>query len=503
MSKNVLLVEPTYKVNFPSIALMKFATYYKRKGYNVKAVRGTPKLYEDYHIINITSLFTFESEIVIETVNYYKEKFPKAKISVGGIYASLMPEHLEAATGIKPHVGLHFDVENLPPDYSIYPTIQTSLVYSSRGCINKCKYCSVPKHEPVFTVKDTIKDQVNLKLPNITFFDNNFTANPHFDKIIDELVVFGKKVEFNQGLDCMLLDEHKIKQLSRLKYTPSGFVMAYDKNFQWKYLEPVLTMIAKHKLRVTPKMYMLYNFVETPDDIYQRVKNVMELSYKLDKAFTIYPMRCAILDIVKKKSIGKHWTQKDLTRFASFLSSFTRGFIARSIYRDFMGDNWAEFMENVDSVFAVYKRVREIRYDTKEEYKKLTRYWINAIIKKEKTMEELVETTNKERIAKLREYFEEHQNEQLEETTDEVAKKFGTSKTTVFNMTKRYSIGLIKSERGRKAGSISSKPQKELFESSDVKCSVDVLLSPKGLAFVDTLLSSFKNQTIKLTIEPK
>lgn len=43
--------------------------------------------------IYVTSLFTYAWEIVHKTINFYKKKFPQIKITLGGPYASLMPNH--------------------------------------------------------------------------------------------------------------------------------------------------------------------------------------------------------------------------------------------------------------------------------------------------------------------------------------------------------------------------------------------------------------------------
>jgi len=67
------------------------------------------------------------------------------------------------------------------------------------GCINRCRFCAVPKIEGKFKELDDWPD-----LPIIC--DNNLLASsqPHFDRVIDRL----KKHEwadFNQGLDARLL----------------------------------------------------------------------------------------------------------------------------------------------------------------------------------------------------------------------------------------------------------------------------------------------------------
>ena len=121
--KNILLVEPAYKTKYPPLGLMKISTYHKQAGDQVQFVRGIDDQHDlkNIDIVYITSLYTYEADKVIDTVNFYKGACSNAEINVGGIYATLMPDHLEKKTDIRPHVGLWMDVEFLPPDYSLVP----------------------------------------------------------------------------------------------------------------------------------------------------------------------------------------------------------------------------------------------------------------------------------------------------------------------------------------------------------------------------------------------
>ena len=102
--KNCLLVEPDYKVKYPNLALCKISTKLKQDGHNVTFYKGKLKRNLDnwdihYDYIYITSLFTYESDVVIDTINYYKRCFKSSEIIVGGIFATLMPEYLKEKTG--------------------------------------------------------------------------------------------------------------------------------------------------------------------------------------------------------------------------------------------------------------------------------------------------------------------------------------------------------------------------------------------------------------------
>ncbi len=120
-----------------------------------------------FDVVCITTLFTFEWKITIDTINFVKQLCKdKNKIFVGGIASSIMPKEIEKETGIVPIVGtlekpgiLDADsgviIDNLSLDYSIldeidykYPADDSYLAYMTRGCPNACKFCAVPKLEP-------------------------------------------------------------------------------------------------------------------------------------------------------------------------------------------------------------------------------------------------------------------------------------------------------------------------------------------------------------------
>ena len=78
MRIKALLVEPNYKTKYPNLALMKISTKLKKQGVEVYYYKGMkPYSFEEvinggYDEIYITSLFTYDSEETINTINYYK-----------------------------------------------------------------------------------------------------------------------------------------------------------------------------------------------------------------------------------------------------------------------------------------------------------------------------------------------------------------------------------------------------------------------------------------------
>ena len=98
--------------------------------------KGTWKDNPEWDRVGITTLFTFYWDITIETINFAKYLVKDIKnLMVGGVLASIQPKEIEAATGIKPFVGIlnkpgQLDkgdkqiIDELPLDYSILDEVE-------------------------------------------------------------------------------------------------------------------------------------------------------------------------------------------------------------------------------------------------------------------------------------------------------------------------------------------------------------------------------------------
>ena len=233
MTKRILLVEPDFPYpnrsknraneahkNFAPIGLLKLGAYHKEKGDQVRLVRGQINFKEFVpDEILITSLFTYWSKYVWESVEYYRKLFSKAKIKLGGIYVTLhsrTPEFIEKAKKFKIIVyrGVHKEAEKFLPDYSLLEgEISHHITHAMRGCIRRCKFCGTWRIEPELrhkTAKQVIDELQKVGKTKVIFFDNNFFANPNIKEILkalEGLKVNNKPITFEcqSGFDGRLL----------------------------------------------------------------------------------------------------------------------------------------------------------------------------------------------------------------------------------------------------------------------------------------------------------
>jgi len=279
---NILLVEPNFPIppksknhcNFLPIGLLKLASYHKYLGDKIKLVRGNENLARfepDY--IKITSLFTYWSKYVWDSVKYYKERYPKARIIVGGIYASLMPSHCKRSGCDEVFVGVDKKAEKFKPAYELV-NVDYQIIHASRGCVRRCKFCGTWKIEPEFIYKKSINAEICSN--RIIFYDNNLLANPYIKDILRGLrnTRYNGKVVYSEsqcGIDGRVLTPELARLLkqARFLYPRIAWDYAYK---QHMFIERQINML-KNAGYIGKDIYvfMLYNYVQ---DYYEMLKKL-------------------------------------------------------------------------------------------------------------------------------------------------------------------------------------------------------------------------------------
>lgn len=321
----VLLVEPDYYTKYPPLGLLKLASFHRSYGNEVEYVRGNDSNVEVPNEIDITSLFTYSWKPVHQAIEFYHSLFPKAEISVGGIYATLMANHIhQLFPYVKVHRGLHPKAENLLPSYDILNSVNKwknwnkSILFTTRGCIRRCPFCVVPKMEG--GMKDPKFSVLPLIHPNhkeVVIWDNDFLASPFAKKILIELRDGGYRADFNQGLDARLMTEEFANILADIK--SSSIHMAYDWPWEGAFVYKAIDFLGKAGYKKKNLIfYVLHNFYDlqhqrgdTPEELLQRLQDLM------DWGASAYPMRYIPLDSLTRSGyISPLWTRDQLEMVA-------------------------------------------------------------------------------------------------------------------------------------------------------------------------------------------
>jgi len=307
----VLLVEPAYHTRFPPLGLLKLATYHRLRGDSVKLVRGCVNVSWAPNVVYVTSLYTWAWKPVWQAVRFYKSLFPKADVWLGGVYASLMPDHAAKSGADHVHVGVFKEAEDLMPAYDLVPEWDGSIIFSSRGCNNRCPYCAVWRIEgKLNSCRQSIRHLIYPRHTRIILWDNNILQSPYWESIFDELIWFckvkGMSVDFNQGLDARLIGEDVVEKLAKMRLMCVR--LAYDHDEMGPYVENAIKTLGEKGIRKRSILvYVLYNFDDDPESFFRRVRNVLEWGA------VVYPMRFEPLNALERwKYVAPRWTREKL-----------------------------------------------------------------------------------------------------------------------------------------------------------------------------------------------
>lgn len=435
-----------------------FKNYYHRKEY---------LKYPKWDWVGVTTLFTFYWNITIETIEFAKTMVKDTRnIMIGGVLASIQPNEIEAATGIRPHTGtLHtpgdidadnpYIIDELPLDYSILDEIDYEYAdsgayysYSTRGCIRHCPFCAVPTLEPQYQPYLPLYERINQtrrlygEQQNLLLMDNNVLASPELTTIVEDIKkcgytngakfiepnqyfiairnlrlglndrayirkayrllkelnemrslnedqrtiiysirekygllhpetctkealvetfkdfaeYFEKKyakqkgrlryIDFNQGVDARLFNEERVSLLEQIPVRPLR--IAFDDVKTEKAYTKALRMSVEHGMKDFSN-YLLYNFKDTPEDLYYRLRVNVDLCEELNVSIYSFPMKYhPIRDEHShdRDYIGEHWNRKYIRAVQAILNA-TKGKIGRgvSFFEKAFGRNTEEFME--------------------------------------------------------------------------------------------------------------------------------------------------------------
>lgn len=335
----ILLVEPDFPIaaksknhsHFLPIGLLKIGSYHRVLGDAVRLLRGISNSDIGFipNKILITSLFTYWSEFVAEAAHHYHGLFPRAKVEIGGVYASLLPEHCKAMNPFaKISKGLYRNgvAENVPIDFSLLPDeIDYQIIHTSRGCKRQCTFCGTWKIEPEFTYKETILPEI--KKPKLVFYDNNLLANPCIDKILKEITAFrlnGRPIscESQSGFDLRLLTPEKAQLLKDANFKNPR--IAWDSRYSsWPRVRKAIKMLQDVGYSTENIfVFMIYNFELSSAEMRQKLDacrrwgvRVIDCRYRpLDSTDDGYKssVKCQSTD---EYYIHPNWTDKQVRGF--------------------------------------------------------------------------------------------------------------------------------------------------------------------------------------------
>ena len=336
--------------------------------------------------VYVTTLFSFEFKRTAAAVDRAIEAVhgQSERVFVGGIAASLMPDEFRSVprwAGVRfiegllsgapaPSLGLSRDdgdfgagdVDGAPidervPDYSIlghseyqYPVRDAYFGYASRGCVRKCSFCGVPKLEGAQKEMPPLAhlvrgvDAAHGPKRDLVLMDNNITASSRYREVIAEIRDLGfeagamfsrpgerprkRRVDFNQGVDARILAKSPMFLREMATICVSPLRIAFDHLGVRKPYEASVRMAAEFGLKSLSN-YMLYNFMDSPDDLYRRMRLNIELNEALGIRIWSFPMRYQPVTLKDRSHVGRKWNRYHLRSFQVMLQA-THGVVSGS-----------------------------------------------------------------------------------------------------------------------------------------------------------------------------
>ena len=388
LSRDILLIEPGYPNKYPPLGLMKLAAYHGSfgRGDRVTFIKGEDKevLNRAWDRVYVTTLFSFEWKRTASAIDFAIRAAGNQpeRVFAGGIAVSLMHEAFlnePRWAGVRFIKGLldgppalalalseddyefGFDdltgtpIEELVPDYDIlghidynYPVHDAYFGYASRGCVRKCSFCGVPKLEgaqrempSLYNLVEGVTERHGEK-KDLVLMDNNITASARYKEVIAEIRDLGftpgakltrdgnrpvkRRVDFNQGVDARILAKSDmfLREMSTICISPLR--IAFDHIGVRKVYEKSIRMAADNQI-TSLSNYMLYNFMDTPTDLYQRMRLNIDLNEELGTRIWSFPMRYQPVTLKDRSHVGKNWNRYYLRSFQIMLQA-TKGVVS-------------------------------------------------------------------------------------------------------------------------------------------------------------------------------
>lgn len=252
----VLLIDAVQKD--PNLALMQISAYHKDKGDSVSL--NTPN---DPDIVYISCIFTKNREHALGRAKFY----PDARIHIGG-------------SGIN-YEWLPNKMQRMKPDYDLYPNIDYSLGFTTRGCIRKCEFCIVREKEGYLKRWQHPREFHDDRFKIINLLDNNILADKIWFMETSEWIIENNLKVIEHGMDIRLLDRDITNQLARMRF-PKGMKFAFDSTADEKAVRRGVALFKDVGIDVRRKVqfYVLVGYNTTEEEDLYRCRLLKELGTK-------------------------------------------------------------------------------------------------------------------------------------------------------------------------------------------------------------------------------
>lgn len=237
---------------FPNYAIMKISAYHKSCGDHVEW--WNPLV--NYDRVYSSKVFDFTP------IDPY---LPEDAIRGGTGYRDLSVDNR-----------LPKEIDDIFPDYSIYPDCDYAIGYITRGCPNNCRWCVVPKKEGMIHPYRDWRDLIRPDTDKLVLMDNNILSCEYGICQLESLAGSGYRIDLNQGMDARLVDDRIAGILAKINWI--RFVrFSCDQKSQIGPVMRAIDLLGRHGV----KPYRIFVYLLVTADIQDAAERVEALkSYK-------------------------------------------------------------------------------------------------------------------------------------------------------------------------------------------------------------------------------
>ena len=247
--------------NFPNLALMKLSAWHKAQGDQVSFSESEPdRIYG--------SIVFKKNKHMLSGIQAF---YPDAEIVFGGSGYDLKGQ-------------LPPEVEATCPDYSLYPDMDYSLGFTTRGCIRRCYFCVVPQKEGRLVRWHHPEQWVRHK--KAMLLDNNWMADKEWFMETSQWFIDNDISLMENGLDIRVLDRERAEQLASIKWAaPIHF--AFDDEKDEKSVLDGLKLLKEVGINPRSKV-LVYVYCHDDDHYESAVARCRQLKEAGTSAFVMF-----------------------------------------------------------------------------------------------------------------------------------------------------------------------------------------------------------------------
>jgi len=248
--------------HFPNVALMKISEYHKRKGDVVEWY----DTFNQYDRVYLSKVFSFSQD--------YMYPINAKEIIKGGTGYEITT--IDGKEYLKKGKDLPKEIEQLNPDYTLYPQFDYAVSMTTRGCPRGCPFCHVPTKEGRYSHKVANVDQYYNGQKHIEILDPNITACQERFDIYEQYIKTNATLCFNQGMDIRLITDKDIDYLNEMKIKELHFAWDNPKDDLRNQFE---LFASKYKRKNRGTVYVLTNYNSTMEENLYRINTLWSMGY--------------------------------------------------------------------------------------------------------------------------------------------------------------------------------------------------------------------------------